>query len=79
MGFEENTRHKNVNRLNSNGFQPRLKQNTLFLSVRSDSKTDSNVTGISCTDTPQHFIGSRRTLGALVFLNGLLGVVGGSW
>ena len=47
--------------------------------MRSDSKTDSNVTGITCADTPQHFIGSRGILGARVALNGLLGVVGGSW
>jgi len=79
MGFEENTRHTSEDRLVSSGFQSRMKQNALFPRVRSDSKTDSNVTGISCAATPQHFIGSRGTLGARVALNGLLGVVGGSW
>ncbi|HYB00146.1 MAG TPA: hypothetical protein VED37_08000, partial [Ktedonobacteraceae bacterium] len=29
-GFEERTRHKSENRLNPSGFQPRMKQNTLF-------------------------------------------------
>jgi hypothetical protein len=57
-GFEERTRHKSEDRLISSGFQPRLKQNALFPRARSDSKTDSNGTGISCADTPQHFFGS---------------------
>jgi hypothetical protein len=67
MGFEEKTRHKGEDRLISSGFKPCMKQNALFLSVRSDS----NGTGSSCADTPHHFFGSRRTLGALVALNGL--------
>ena len=71
MGFEEKTRHKSEDRLISNGFKPCMKQNALFLSVRPDSKTASNGTGSSCADTPGHFFGSRRTLGALVALNGL--------
>ena len=71
VGFEEKTRHKSEDRLISSGFQPRLKQNALFLRVRSDSKTDSNVAGISCAVTPQHSIGSRGTLGDRVALNGL--------
>jgi hypothetical protein len=38
-------RREGEGRLVSSGFQARLKQNALFLRVRSDSKTDSNVTG----------------------------------
>jgi hypothetical protein len=71
MGFEETTRHKGEDRLISSGFIQRVKQNALFLSVRPDSKTDSNGPGSSCVDTPRHFFGSRRILGALVALNGL--------
>jgi hypothetical protein len=41
------------------------------LSVRPDSKTDSNGTGSSRADTPRHFFGSRHILGALVALHGL--------
>ena len=54
-GFEENTRHKGENRLISSGFQQCMKQNALFLSVRSDSKPDSNSTGFSCAYSPHHF------------------------
>ena len=71
MGFEENTRHKSEDHLISSGYKPCMKQNALFLSVRPDSKPDSNDTGTSCADTPGHFFGSRRTSGALVTLNGL--------
>jgi hypothetical protein len=71
MGFEENTRHKSEDRLISSAFKPCMKQNALFLSVRPDSKTDSNGTGSSRADTPHHFFGSRRILGALVALSGL--------
>ena len=48
-----------------------MKLNALFLSVRPDSKTDSNGAGSSCADTPGHFFGSRDTLRALVALKGL--------
>jgi hypothetical protein len=44
VGFEENTRHKSEDRPLSNDFIHRVKQNTLFLSVRSDSNPDSKST-----------------------------------
>jgi hypothetical protein len=44
MGFEEKMRHKGKNLLISSGLKQRMKQNALFLSVRSDSKPDSKST-----------------------------------
>ena len=70
-GVRRKMRHKGKNLLIWSGSKQRMKQNALFLSVRPDSKPDSNSARSSCADTPQHFFGSRRTLGALVALNGL--------
>jgi hypothetical protein len=71
MGFEESTRHKSEVRLIPSTFKPCMKQNALFLSVRPDSKPDSNGTGSSCAVTARHFFASRRTLVTLADLNGL--------
>jgi hypothetical protein len=58
MGFEESTRHKSEVRLIPSTFKPCMKQNALFLSVRPDSKPDSNGTGSSCAVTARHFFAS---------------------
>jgi hypothetical protein len=60
-GSEENTRHKGENRLIWSGFSQRLKQNTLFPRVRSDSRPDSNITGFLEPVLLIHFFGSSRT------------------